>query len=293
MKTLVVVLGPTGVGKTERVLNLGERLGVPIINADSRQIYREIPIGTAAPTREQMARVPHFFVGTKSVRDYYSAAQYEEDVLRVLEEQFKRSDVALMCGGSMMYIDVVCRGIDALPTVDNETRTVMKERLEKEGLDALLRELKEKDPTYYDLVDKRNPRRVVHALEIYHVAGKPYSQLRTGRVRERPFNIRKIGLRRERSEMYERINARVWTMVEKGLVEEARRVYPLRHLNALNTVGYKELFAHFDGQTDMGEAIRQIQSHTRQYMRKQMTWFMHDESIEWQEAATEEIRLVL
>ncbi len=292
MKTLVVVLGATGVGKTERVLSLGERLGVPIINADSRQIYREIPIGTAAPTREQMERVPHFFVGTKSVKDYYSAAQYEEDVLRLLDEQFKESDVALMCGGSMMYIDVVCRGIDALPTVDDETRSMMKERLEKEGLDALLKELREKDPTYYDVVDKRNPRRVVHALEICHVAKKPYSQLRTGRVRERPFSILKIGLRRERSEMYERINARVWKMVERGLVEEAQRMYPLRHLNALNTVGYKELFAHFDGQTDMEEAIRQIQSHTRQYMRKQMTWFMHDESIVWQEAE-EEIKLIL
>ncbi len=287
MKTLVVLLGPTGVGKTQNSLSLAERLGVPIINADSRQIYREIPIGTAAPTREQMERVNHFFVGERSVTDYYSAARYERDVLRLLDELFKENDIALMCGGSMMYIDVVCRGIDALPTVDDETRREMKERLEREGLESLVEELREVDPEYYAVVDKKNPRRVVHALEISRVAGRPYSQLRTGQKRERPFKILKIGLHRERIEMYERINQRVLMMVDEGLIEEAHSVYPLRGVNALNTVGYKELFAYFDGRIDLSEAIRQIQSHTREYMRKQMTWFSHDESIKWQHAEDE------
>ncbi len=287
MKTLVVVLGPTGVGKTDAVLPLAERLGLPIINADSRQIFKEIPIGTAAPTKEQMERVHHFFVGTKSVTDYYSAAHYEQDVLRLLKGLFRESDVAIMCGGSMMYIDVVCRGIDALPTVDTTTRATLRERLEKEGLDSLLEELKTEDPDYYAIVDKKNPRRVVHALEICRVAGKPYSQLRTGLSTKRYFDIRKIGLFRERKEMYDRINHRVESMVAQGLVDEARRVYPLKGLNALNTVGYKEMFSHFDGLIDLHEAIRQIQSHTRQYMRKQMTWFSHDESIVWQHAESQ------
>ncbi len=282
LPTLIVVLGATGVGKTEFAIELAQRLRVPIISADSRQIFREIPIGTAAPTREQRRRVKHYFVGNKSITDYYSAARYEEDVLILLEELFQKSDVALMCGGSMMYIDAVCKGIDFLPTVDRATRQEMKERLENEGKDALLEELKRLDPDYYDIVDHNNPRRIVHALEICHIAGKPYSSFRTGQAHSRNFQIYKIGLSRERSEMYERINQRVLRMFEQGLVEEAKRVYPERHLNALNTVGYKELFAYFDGKIDLSEAIRQIQAHTRQYMRKQTTWFSHDKAIHWQ-----------
>ncbi len=280
-KTLVVLLGPTGVGKTESALMIAEQLGVPIINADSRQIYRELPIGTAAPTAEQQARVKHFFVGTHSISDYYSAAQYESDVLTLLGEQFAQSDVAFMTGGSMMYIDAVCNGIDELPNVDERTRQWLKDRLEQEGLPELLKELQALDPKHYATVDRQNPRRILHALEICHITGKPYSSFRTGQAKQRSFNIVKLGLNREREELYERINSRVWQMVEDGLEQEARGVYAQRELNALNTVGYKEFFRYFDGAIDREEAIRQIQSNSRRYMRKQLTWFQRDSRIEW------------
>ncbi len=280
-KTLVVLLGPTGVGKTESALMIAEQLGVPIINADSRQIYRELPIGTAAPTAEQQARVKHFFVGTHSISDYYSAAQYESDVLTLLGEQFAQSDVAFMTGGSMMYIDAVCNGIDELPNVDERTRQWLKDRLEQEGLPELLKELQALDPKHYATVDRQNPRRILHALEICHITGKPYSSFRTGQAKQRSINIVKLGLNREREELYERINSRVWQMVEDGLEQEARGVYAQRELNALNTVGYKEFFRYFDGAIDREEAIRQIQSNSRRYMRKQLTWFQRDSRIEW------------
>ena len=282
MKTLVVVLGPTGVGKTELCLSLAERLVTPIINADSRQIFAEIPIGTAAPTVEQQQRVKHYFVGNHHIEDYYSAAQYETDVLNLLENKiFPQHDVALLTGGSMMYIDAVCKGIDDIPTVRDDIRTWMKERLEKEGLEALVEELKEKDPKHWAIVDKKNPRRVVHALEICHQTGKTYTSFRTANKKERPFRIIKIGLNRDRAELYERINQRVLMMMEEGLEEEARSVYPKRGLTALRTVGYKEMFAYFDGDIDKEEAIRQIQSHSREYMRKQLTWFKRDTEINW------------
>lgn len=281
MKTLVVILGPTGVGKTEKTLSIAEQLGVDIINADSRQIFREIPIGTAAPTLAQQQRVHHHFVGTHSLHDYYSAAQYEADVMQLLDNQFQQSDWALMSGGSMMYIDAVCKGIDDIPTVDEYTRQAMKQRLENEGLESLLCELERLDPEHYAIVDKQNPRRVVHALEICHMTGKTYTSFRTGTVKERPFRIIKIGLNRPREEMYERINQRVVQMVADGLEDEARKVYPLRQLNSLNTVGFKEMFKYFDGEIDRDEAIRQIQSNTRRYMRKQITWFQHDDTIRW------------
>lgn len=281
MKTLVVILGPTGVGKTEKTLSIAQQLGVPVINADSRQIFREIPIGTAAPTEEQQRLVKHYFVGNHSLHDYYSAAQYETDVLSLLNEQFKSSDYAVMSGGSMMYIDAVCKGIDDIPTVDDDTRVLMKKRLAEEGLASLLEDLKRLDPEHYEIVDKNNPRRVVHALEICHMTGKTYTSFRTGTIKERPFRIIKIGLNRPREEMYERINQRVLQMMSDGLEEEARRVYPLRELNSLNTVGFKELFKYFDGDIDKAEAVRQIQSNTRRYMRKQLTWFQHDDTIRW------------
>ncbi len=287
MKTLVVILGPTGVGKTEKTLSIAQQLGVPVINADSRQIFREIPIGTAAPTEEQRRLVKHYFVGNHSLHDYYSAAQYETDVLSLLNEQFKCSDYALMSGGSMMYIDAVCKGIDDIPTVDNDTRVLMKKRLAEEGLPALLEDLKRLDPEHYEIVDKNNPRRVVHALEICHMTGKTYTSFRTGTIKQRPFRIIKIGLNRPREEMYERINQRVLQMMNDGLEEEARRVYPLRELNSLNTVGFKELFKYFDGNIDKAEAVRQIQSNTRRYMRKQLTWFQHDDTIRWHHPADE------
>lgn len=282
MKTLVVVLGPTGVGKTELCLTLAEHLHTPIINADSRQIFRELPIGTAAPTPEQQQRVIHYFVGDHHLEDYYSAAQYEADVMRILEEDcFQKRDVALLTGGSMMYIDAVCRGIDDIPTIREDIRIWMKQRLETEGLEALVEELYQLDPEYWKIVDRKNPRRVVHALEICHQTGHTYTSFRKSEKKQRPFQIVKIGLNRDRSELYERINQRVLTMVSNGLEQEARRVYPKCGLTSLRTVGYKEMFDYFNGIIDRDEAIRQIQSHSREYMRKQLTWFKRDPEIHW------------
>lgn len=282
MDTLVIVLGPTGVGKTELCLQLAEHLGTPVINADSRQIFAELPIGTAAPSKEQQRRVKHFFVGTHHIQDYYNASMYEEDVLKLLPQIFhSHSHRALLSGGSMMYIDAVCKGIDDIPTVDEHTRTLMKQRLSGEGLPTLVAELKRLDPEHWEIVDKKNPRRVIHALEICHMTGRTYTSFRTNQIKRRPFNIIKIGLDRDREELYERINNRVLKMMEEGLEDEARALYPLRGLNALNTVGYKELFTFFDGSINREEAVRQIQSNSRRYMRKQLTWFKHDEQIRW------------
>ncbi len=282
MDTLVIVLGPTGVGKTELCLQLAEHLGTPVINADSRQIFAELPIGTAAPSKEQQRRVKHFFVGNHHIQDYYNASMYEEDVLKLLLQIFhSHSHRALLSGGSMMYIDAVCKGIDDIPTVDEHTRTLMKQRLSDEGLPTLVAELKRLDPEHWEIVDKKNPRRVIHALEICHMTGRTYTSFRTNQIKRRPFNTIKIGLDRDREELYERINNRVLKMMEEGLEDEARALYPLRGLNALNTVGYKELFAFFDGSINREEAVRQIQSNSRRYMRKQLTWFKHDEQIRW------------
>jgi hypothetical protein len=281
MNTLVVLLGPTGVGKTEVALQIAEHLQSPIINADSRQLFAEIPIGTAAPTKEQQERVKHYFVGTLHLTDYYSAAKYEEDVLQLLNQLFNQQQMALLSGGSMMYIDAVCQGIDDIPTVDEATRRLMKRKLETEGLDALVAELKVLDPEHYKIVDLHNPRRVVHALEICHMTGNTYTAYRKNTKKIRPFNIIKIGLNRPREEMYERINNRVLKMMNQGLIEEAKAVYPQKGLNALNTVGYKELFSYFDGDISLDDAILKIQSNTRQYMRKQVTWFKRDNQIKW------------
>ena len=281
MKNLIVLLGPTGVGKTETSLNIAEHFSIPIINADSRQIFYEIPIGTAAPTAKQQRRVKHFFVGNHHIGDYYSASLFEQDALQKISEVHSKSDFVLMCGGSMMYIDAVCNGIDDIPTIDDTTRNWMKARLENEGLEALVEELKTLDPEHWAIVDKNNPRRVVHALEICHFTGKTYSSFRTNAKKQRPFNIIKIGLTAEREILYDRINRRVEQMIAQGMVNEAKAVYPMRQLNALNTVGYKELFEHFDGTTTLDEAIVKIQGNTRKYCRKQLTWFKRDESIAW------------
>ena len=287
MKTLFVILGPTGVGKTELCLAIAKHLQTPIINADSRQIFAELPIGTCAPTPKQQSIVKHYFVGNHQLHDYYSAAKYEQDALTLISRLFNgeedgiEHDTALLSGGSMMYIDAVCKGIDEIPTVDNNTRELMKQRLASEGLEALVEELKQLDPEHWAIVDRNNPRRVVHALEICHMTGKTYTSFRTNSIKQRPFNIVKIGLNRPRDILYDRINQRVLTMMEQGLENEARKVYPLRHLNSLNTVGYKELFAYFDGLIPQEEAVRQIQSNTRQYMRKQLTWYKKDESVTW------------
>ena len=281
MKTLIVLLGPTGVGKTDLSLSIAEKYHTDVISSDSRQIYEELKIGTAAPTREQLQRANHYFIGTLHLTDYYSAAQFEADTLALLEKRFQEKDVELMTGGSMMYIDAVCKGIDDIPTVDKETRDEMMKHYEEVGLEQLCRELKLLDPEYYDIVDKKNYKRVIHALEICYMTGKPYTSFRTSANRQRPFRILKIGLNRDREELYERINKRVDIMMEEGLVEEARNVYPLRQMNSLNTVGYKELFQYFDGNWTLDFAVEKIKQDSRNYARKQMTWFKRDPEIRW------------
>jgi tRNA dimethylallyltransferase len=280
-KTLIVITGPTAVGKTALCLDVAKHFHIPIINADSRQIFRELKIGTATPTEEQMQQVHHDFVGMLGLDDYYSASLFEQQVLELLDRQFLTSDYALMAGGSMMYIDAVCDGIDDIPTIDDQTRTTMKQRLADEGLEALCEELRQRDPEYYEIVDRQNPRRVVHALEICLMTGKTYTSFRKREKRQRPFSIVKIGLNRPREELYDRINRRVDQMMADGLLEEAKALYPRRHLNALNTVGYKELFDYIDGRWPLEEAVERIKGNTRRYARKQLTWFKKDESIRW------------
>ena len=280
-KTLIVITGPTAVGKTELCLDIAKHFGIPIINADSRQIYRDLKIGTAAPTEEQLRQVRHYFVGTLGLTDYYSASMYEEQVMQLLDELFQTSDYALMSGGSMMYIDAVCNGIDDIPTVDEKTRTELKKRLADEGLEALCEELHQLDPEHYEVVDKKNPRRVIHALEICHMTGRTYTSFRTSIRKNRPFRIVKIGLTRDREIIYDRINKRVDLMMQAGLLDEARHLYHLRHLNALNTVGYKEMFTHMDGTWTLEEAIERLKGNTRRYARKQLTWFKRDPEVTW------------
>jgi len=281
MHTLIVLIGPTGVGKTELSLRLAEHFHTCIVSADSRQLYADLKIGTAAPTPEQLRRVRHHFVGTLKLTDYYSAAQYEADVLKLLETLFDEQDTVLLTGGSMMYVDAVCKGIDDIPTVDAETRQLMLHKYETEGLEQLCAELRLLDPEYYKIVDLKNPKRVIHALEICYMTGKTYTSFRTSPKKERPFRIVKIGLTRNREELYDRINRRVEQMMEDGLLEEARRVYPYRNLNSLNTVGYKEMFKYLDGEWTLPFAMEKIKQNSRIYSRKQMTWFKRDEEIRW------------
>ncbi|WP_072543411.1 tRNA (adenosine(37)-N6)-dimethylallyltransferase MiaA [Bacteroides mediterraneensis] len=278
---LIVLIGPTGVGKTELSLSVAERFHTSIISSDSRQLYKDLKIGTAAPTPSQLSRVPHYFVGTLELTDYYSAAQYETEVLKKLEELFQTHPVVVMTGGSMMYVDAVCKGIDDIPTVDKETRDLMIHRYETEGLEPLCAELRLLDPEYYRIVDLKNPKRVIHALEICYMTGKTYTSFRTRTQKERPFHIIKIGLTRDREELYQRINQRVNEMIKDGLLEEARRVYPYKHLNSLNTVGYKEIFKYLDGEWELPFAIEKIKQDSRIYSRKQMTWFKKDTEITW------------
>ncbi|WP_289105499.1 tRNA (adenosine(37)-N6)-dimethylallyltransferase MiaA [uncultured Bacteroides sp.] len=280
-KTLIVLIGPTGVGKTDLSIKIAEKYGSPIISADSRQLYSDLKIGTAAPTEEYLKRVKHYFVGTLKLTDYYSAAQYESEVISLLEELFKSNNTILLTGGSMMYIDAICKGIDDIPTVDSETRQMMMEKYEKEGLDRLCAELKLLDPKYYSTVDLKNPKRVIHALEICYMTGKTYTSFRTGNKKQRPFDIIKIGLCRDREELYERINKRVDIMIKEGLVDEVKSVYEYRNLNSLNTVGYKEIIQYLEGNCTLEFAIEKIKQNSRIYSRKQMTWFKRDNDITW------------
>lgn len=280
-KTLIVITGPTAVGKTALCLNIAKHFNIPIINADSRQIFRELRIGTARPTEEQMKTVHHYFVGTLGLDDYYSASLFEQQVLELLGQLFLTHHLALMTGGSMMYIDAVCNGIDDIPTIDERTRCLVKERLADEGLEKLCEELRQLDPEYYEIVDRQNPRRVVHALEICIMTGKTYTSFRKREQKRRPFNILKIGVNLPREELYERINQRVDKMMADGLLEEAKSLFPKKSLNALNTVGYKELFAYMKGRWSLEEAVERIKGNTRRYARKQLTWFKKDQQIHW------------
>ena len=279
--TLYVLLGPTAVGKTELALQMAEMLGSPILNCDSRQIYRGMEIGTAAPTQEQQTRVKHYFVGTHDIGSYYSAAQYEQDVLSLVSELDGSHRSLLLTGGSMMYLDAVCNGIDDIPSVDAEVRETLAKRLADGGIDEMRNELRLLDPDYYHTADTRNPKRVVHALEVCYTTGRPYSSFLTKERKARPFQIVKMGLKRERQELFGRINKRVDAMMEGGLLDEARRLYPFRQENALNTVGYKELFRYFDGEWELPYAVEKIKKNTRDYAKKQMTWFAHDTEIKW------------
>ena len=281
MNTLIALIGPTGVGKTELSLQVAEAFHTCILSADSRQLYADLPIGTAAPTPEQLKRARHYLVSTLQLTDYYSAAQYEADALRLLDELFGRHRAVVLTGGSMMYVDAVCRGIDDIPTVDEDTRRLMLQKYETEGLERLCAELRLLDPEYYRIVDLKNPKRVVHALEICYMTGRTYTSFRTQTPKERPFRIVKVGLRREREELYARINSRVDRMMEDGLLDEAKRVYPHKGCNALNTVGYKELFKYLDGEWTLPFAVEKIKQNSRIYSRKQMTWFKRDRDIRW------------
>jgi tRNA dimethylallyltransferase len=289
VNTLLVLPGPTGVGKTEWSIRIAEKLQCPILSADSRQIYKGLTIGTAAPDTAQLGRVRHFFVGILPLDAYYSASQYEAEALALLQTLFEKHAVVVMTGGSMLYIDAVCNGIDEIPTIDEDLRSQLSELYRNDGLDPIRRQLKILDPVFYDQVDLKNPKRVIHALEICLMSGKPYSSLRTHQRKERPFRILKIGFTRPREELYDRINRRVDTMMADGLLEEARSLYSLRRLNSLNTVGYKELFDYFDGNCPLDFAVEKIKQHTRNYARKQLTWFRKDKAMPWINLSDENI----
>ena len=279
--TLLVLLGPTGVGKTNISLRLAEYFSCPIVSSDSRQFYRELKIGTAAPTEQELSKVKHYFIGSHSIFDDYSAGQYELDAIRLFEELFHDHKVLALVGGSMMYIDAICNGIDDIPTVDAVTRQNWLNIYDEKGLYFIQEELKRLDPKHYEEVDLQNHKRVLHALEICTITGKPFSDIRTGKRKERPFNILKIGLNRSREELYDRINNRVDQMMEEGLLQEAEKFYEHRQLNTLNTVGYKELYEFMTGKWSLEFAVNMIKQDSRRYAKRQLTWFNRDKEIHW------------
>ncbi|MBO5720338.1 MAG: tRNA (adenosine(37)-N6)-dimethylallyltransferase MiaA [Bacteroidales bacterium] len=281
MKNLIVILGPTAVGKTDLSIKCAERFNSPIISCDSRQMYKGMCIGTAAPSNELLSRVKHYFIGNLELTDYYSAAMFEEEFMTLSSSLFKECDSLVMCGGSMMYIDAVCNGIDEIPTITDEVRSKAISDFEEYGLDSLCLELKMRDPELYKTIDLKNHKRVIHAIEVCRQTGKPFSLLRTNTKKERPFNIIKIGLNIERERLFERISVRTEQMIAEGLIEESKQLLPHRNLNSLNTVGYKEIFAYFDGVFTLDEAIEKIKRNTRVYAKKQLTWFKRDDSIKW------------
>lgn len=280
-KYLVVLLGPTGVGKTDLSISLAQRYNTSIVSSDSRQIYKEMNIGTAVPEQEYLDKVKHYFIGELSIHDYYNSWEYEKQAVAKIEELHKDSDVVLLVGGSMMYIDAVCKGIDDIPTISPELRADVLKRYNNEGIEPIKEELKKLDPVFYEEVDLNNAKRVLHALEVCLMSGKPYSSLRTNEGKKRSFEIIKIGINRDREELYNRINRRVDEMLADGLVEEAKKLYPFKELNSLNTVGYKELYACFDGEYDFEEAVRLIKRDSRRYAKRQLSWFNRDEDIMW------------
>jgi tRNA dimethylallyltransferase len=280
-KTLLILLGPTGVGKTDLSIEIAKYYNTEIISCDSRQIYKEMKIGTAVPDQQTLETIPHHFIQSHSIHDYYNASKFEVEVLEKLELLFQKKDVVLMTGGSMMYIDALCKGIDDLPEVDNELRQSLMARMEAEGIESLRNELKYHDPIYYNEVDLRNPKRILHALEICLMTGKPYSSFRINQTKKRPFHIIKLGLNRDREVLYNRVNQRVDTMFSEGIEKEAIGLYPFRSLNSLNTVGYRELFDYFDGKITITEAKEKIKANSRKYARKQLTWFRRDPEIKW------------
>jgi len=288
MKTLIIILGPTGIGKTDLGISIAKKLDTEIISCDSRQFYKELKIGTAMPDKEQLLTVKHHFIGNLSIHDYYNASMFEIEVLKLLDELFQKKKNIIMLGGSGMYIDVVCRGIDDLPDIDPEIRNKLQDKFEKEGIESLRFELKRLDPEYYSIVDLKNPKRILKGLEICMMTGKTYSSFRTSVKKERNFKILKIGLNMDREKLYQRIDARVDMMIRVGLVEEARIFYHLKHINALKTVGYKELFDHFEGLYDLNKAIELIKRNSRHYAKRQLTWFARDKEINWFEPTDEE-----
>lgn len=280
-KYLVVLLGPTGVGKTDLSISLAQRYNTSIVSSDSRQIYKEMNIGTAVPEQKYLDKVKHYFIGELSIHDYYNSWEYEKQAVAKIEELHENSDIVLLVGGSMMYIDAVCKGIDDIPTISPELRADVLRRYEEDGIEPIKKELKKLDPVFYEEVDLNNAKRVLHALEVCLMSGKPYSSLRTNEGKKRSFEIIKIGINRDREELYSRINKRVDIMLTEGLVYEAKELYPHKELNSLNTVGYKELYAYFDGEYDFKEAVRLIKRDSRRYAKRQLSWFNRDKEIMW------------